>query len=106
MLAGERCERQSHLQKGFVSSHFFFRFRHVVHPVFDRALVCFDVVGDRGGYIRGLPRRLGIRTGSVGEIGGSSTMGSALTSASESSCSSIFGTIPSRSSLGSDWLSA
>jgi hypothetical protein len=37
-------------QKGLVSSHFFFRFRHVVQPVFDRALACFErVVGERGG---------------------------------------------------------
>ena len=83
------------LQKGFVSSHFFFRFRHVVQPVLDRAFACFDaVVGERGGWMRGRPRRLS-RTGSVGDIGVSSPTGSGLTSASWSSVSSILGTISS-----------
>lgn len=83
------------LQNGLVSSHFFFRFRHVVHPVFDRAFVAFDVVGDLGGYIRGRPRPRLIRTGSVGDIGGSSVIGSVFTSDSSSSRSSTLGTIPS-----------
>jgi hypothetical protein len=84
------------LQNGLVSSHFFLRFLHVVHPVFDLALVCFEeVVGDRGGYIRGLPRPRLTRGGSVGDMGGSSAIGSLLTSANESSRSSSLGTISS-----------
>jgi hypothetical protein len=93
-----------------VSSHFFFRFRHVVQPVFDRALACLArVVGERGGCILGLPRALRTRTGSVGEMGASSGDGSSLTSASWSSVSSTFGTIswdPVRTSvLSSDCVS-
>jgi hypothetical protein len=70
------------LQKGLVSSHFFFLFRHVVHPVFDRAFACLArVVGERGGCILGRPRARRIRTGSVGEMGVSSGDASSLTSA-------------------------
>lgn len=79
-------------QKGLVSSHFFFRFLHVVQPVFDLAFACLDsVVGERGGCIRGLPRALRIRTGSVGEMGVSSFSCSSLTSDNCSSVSSTLG---------------
>lgn len=95
--------REASLQNGLVSSHFFFLFRQVVHPVFDRALVAFDeAVGERGGYNLGRPRPRLARTGSVGDMGGSVPAGSALTSASCSSCSSILGMIssePSRESI-------
>lgn len=67
----------------------------MVHPVFDRAFDDFDV-GDLGGYKRGRPRLGLTRTGSVGDIGGSSAMDSALTSERDSSCSSIFNTTSSR----------
>lgn len=67
-----------------------------MQPVFERAFACFEAaVGERGGCIRGRPRARRSRTGSVGETGGSSDAGSALTSASCSSVSSIFGTISS-----------
>lgn len=49
--------------------------------------------------MRGLPRARLIRTGSVGDIGVSSTAGSVFTSASWSSVSSIFGIISSDPSL-------
>jgi hypothetical protein len=88
------------LQNGLVSSHFFFRLRHVVQPVLDRALACFaEVVGDRGGYRRGRPRPRLTRTGSVGEIGDSSAIGSAFTSDNSSSRSSTLGTTSSEPSL-------
>jgi hypothetical protein len=84
------------LQNGLVSSHFFFLFRQVVQPVFDRAFVAFDeVVGERGGYNLGRPRPRLTRAGSVGDMEGSDPTDSALTSASCSSCSSILGTISS-----------
>jgi hypothetical protein len=70
------------VQNGLVSSHFFLRFLHVVHPVFDRAFACFaSVVGERGGCILGRPRARLTRTGSVGEMGVSSGEGSSFTSA-------------------------
>lgn len=81
-----------YLQKGLVSSHFFLRFLHVVHPVLERAFACFArVVGDRGGCILGRPRARLIRTGSVGDMGVSSVDGSSLTSASWTSASSSLG---------------
>lgn len=76
------------LQKGLVSSHFFFLLLHVVQPVFDRAFVVL-LVGDFGGCSRGLPRPRRTRTGSVGDIGVSSI----FTSDSDSSRSSNFGTM-------------
>lgn len=85
---------EEQLQKGFVSSHFFFRFLHVVQPVFDLALACFaSVVGERGGCILGRPRALLILDGSVGDMGVSSVEGSSLTSANWSSVSSSLGII-------------
>lgn len=102
-LLSTRLNWWGNLQKGLVSSHFFFRFRHVVHPVFERAFACFvAAVGERGGCIRGRPRERLSRTGSVGEIGDSSVTGSVLTSSSRSSVSSIFGIIssePTRESI-------
>ena len=49
--------------------------------------------------MRGRPRARLSRTGSVGEIGGSSANGSVLTSARCTSVSSIFGTISSEPSV-------
>lgn len=88
------CTQETeHVQKGFVSSHFFLRFLQVVHPVFDRAFACLArVVGDRGGCILGRPLARLIRTGSVGDMGGSSANGSSFTSANCSSVSSSLGT--------------
>lgn len=64
-----------------------------MQPVFDRAFACLEsVVGDRGGCILGRPRARRIRTGSVGDIGGSSPNGSSFTSANWTSVSSSFGT--------------
>lgn len=65
-----------------------------MHPVLERAFACFEsVVGERGGCILGRPRARLIRTGSVGEIGVSSVVGSSFTSAKCNSVSSSFGTI-------------
>lgn len=106
-------DNRNHLQNGFVSSHFFLRFRHVVQPVFDRALACFErVVGERGGCILGRPRARLIRTGSVGDVGVSSVKDSSFTSASCNSVSSSFGTTsvelvrvsPRASECVSEWL--
>lgn len=64
-----------------------------MQPVFDLFAPAAPAVGERGGCIRGLPRARLIRTGSVGEIGGSSGEGSSFTSANWSSVSSTLGII-------------
>lgn len=43
---------------GFVSSHFFFLFLHVRHPVLVRPVFDNFVSGDIGGFFRGRPRLL------------------------------------------------
>ena len=86
------------IQCGFVSSHFFFRLRHVMQPVFDRPFGGFEMaVGGVIGCFRGRPRgRLTMAL--LGDGSGSSAEGAIFrSSTSLSSSSSIFGTI---SSLG------
>lgn len=64
-----------------------------MQPVFDLFAPAAPAVGERGGCILGRPRARLIRTGSVGEIGGSSDEGSSFTSANWSSVSSTLGII-------------
>lgn len=85
------------LQAGLVSSHFFFRFLHVLHPVLERPFVCFATADGGGfGYLRGLPRGF-LATTLLDACSLSSTAGSDVFSASwpSSSNSSIFGVMSS-----------
>ena len=87
------------IQCGFVSSHFFFRLRHVMQPVFDRPFGGFEMaVGGVIGCFRGRPRGR-FTMALLGDGSASSAEGAIFrSSTSSSSSSSIFGTMPS--SLG------
>src|ERR1700761_9033866 len=96
------------IQAGLVSSHFFLRLRHVIHPVLLRPLGGFAIeVGGVFGCLRGRPRGLrGIRP--LDDLEGSASPPSSASPggvsvfASIRSSSSISSTFGTTSSSGGD----
>src|ERR1700710_2759720 len=77
------------MHPGFVSSHFFFRLRHVPQPVLD--LACDAFFCSTTGCFRGLPRLRGVGKATGPAV--ATILASSRSSSGLSSSSSILGTI-------------